>query len=473
MSVERSNEPSLVQARRATGPAAWAGKVAMGWRRLRLGRRFAKLAPRTLFVRATLAIVVPTILLQLIATYVFYEQHWDNVTSRLSRSVVGDIKLIVALHTEFPGDANFEWIVQRARTDMRLNVAFKPGATLPERRRAALYSILERELTNAIEADLKLPYYLDMAPSDRRVLIAVQAADGVIEVVAPIGRLYTTSSWAFVAAMFGSALVLFGLATAFVRHELQPIRKLAKIADALGKGRDVADFEPEGSQEARQAGRAFLTMRERLRRQIQQRTEMLAGVSHDLRTPLTRMKLGLAMLDDGPEKRELEADVAEMEGMIEGYLAFARGEGDEEPTPIDVGDLLEDVAGGARRDGGTVVVGFAGDLAIKLRPTAMKRCLSNLVVNALRHGRRVELRARRRKTAIEITVDDDGPGIPPDQREEVFRPFFRLDGSRNPLTGGVGLGLTIARDVVRSHGGELHLEESPIGGLRARLRLPV
>jgi two-component system osmolarity sensor histidine kinase EnvZ len=473
MSVERTNEPSLAQARPAAGPAAWVGRALVWWRRLRLGRRLAKLAPRTLFVRATLAIVVPTILLQLIATYVFYEQHWDNVTSRLSRSVVGDIKLVVALHNEFPGDANFEWIVQRARSDMRMNVFFKAGARLPERRPASLYSILERELTNAIENDLKLPYYLDTAPTDRRVLIAVQVSDGVIEFVAPLGRLYTTSSWAFVAAMVGSALVLFGLATAFVRHELQPIRKLAKIADALGKGREVADFEPEGSLEARQAGRAFLTMRERLRRQIQQRTEMLAGVSHDLRTPLTRMKLGLAMLDDGPEKRELEADVSEMERMIEGYLAFARGEGDEEPVPVDVGELLEDVAGGARRDGATVSVAFSGDLVIKLRPIAMRRCLSNLAINALRHGHRIELRARRRKTAIEITVDDDGPGIPADRREEVFRPFFRLDGSRNPATGGVGLGLTIARDVVRSHGGELHLEDSPIGGLRARLRLPV
>ncbi|WP_218574918.1 ATP-binding protein [Reyranella sp. CPCC 100927] len=473
MSADRTNEPSLAQARRAAGLTAWASRALMWWRRLRVGRKVSKVAPRTLFVRATLAIVIPTILLQLIATYVFYEQLWDNVTGRLARAVVGDIKMITALHSDFPGDTNFEWIVQRARQDMRMVVSFKPGATLPERRSPSFYSILERELTNALENDLKLPYYLDTAPTDKRVLIAVQVPDGVIEVLAPLSRLYTTSSWAFIAAMIGAAMVLFGLATAFVRHELQPIRKLARIADNLGKGRDIADFEPEGSLEARQAGRAFLTMRERLRRQIQQRTEMLAGVSHDLRTPLTRMKLGLAMLDDGPEKRELEADVVEMERMIEGYLAFARGEGDEEPVPVDVGELLEDVASGARRDGGTVVVAFSGDLGIKLRPTAMKRCLSNLVSNALRHGRRVELRAQRRKTAIEIIVDDDGPGIPADRREEVFRPFFRLDASRNPMTGGVGLGLTIARDVVRSHGGELHLEESPIGGLRARMRLPV
>lgn len=473
MSVEPTNEPSLAEARAAPGIAGWTGRATMAWRRLRLGRRLAKLAPRTLFVRTTLAIVVPTILLQLIATYVFYEQHWDNVTRRLSRSVVGDVKLIVALHTEFPGDTNFEWIVQRARSDMRMTVTFKPDAKVEEQRPAALYSILERELTNAIENDLKLPYYLDTAPSDRRVLIAVQVSDGVIEFVVPLGRLYTTSSWAFVTAMISSSLVLFGLATVFVRHELQPIRRLARIAEALGKGRDVSDFEPEGSLEARQAGRAFLTMRERLRRQIQQRTEMLAGVSHDLRTPLTRMKLGLAMLDDGPEKRELDTDILEMERMIEGYLAFARGEGDEELVTVDLGELLKDAASGVRRDGREVVVGVSGDLVIPVRPMAMKRCLSNLLGNAMRHGRHVEMRARRRKTAIEVTVDDDGPGIPAERREEVFRPFFRLDSSRNPTTGGVGLGLTIARDVVRSHGGELHLEEAPTGGLRARLRLPV
>ncbi|MBL8673644.1 MAG: HAMP domain-containing protein [Rhodospirillales bacterium] len=439
----------------------------------RAGRKLAKLAPRTLFVRATLAIVVPTILLQLIATYVFYEQVWDNVTGRLSRAVVGDVKLVMALHAEFPGEENFAWIAQRARADMRLNVEFKPGEKLPERLRPRFYSILERELVNAIEADLKAPYFLDTSSSDRRVLIAAQSADGVIEVLVPMSRLYTTSSWAFVLANLGAALVLFGVATWFVRRELTPIRRLGKVADALGKGRDVADFKPEGSQEARQAATAFLTMRERLRRQIQQRTEMLAGVSHDLRTPLTRMKLGLAMLDDGPEKRELEADVLDMERMIEGYLSFARGEGDEEPVPTDLAPLLDEVAAGGRRDGGAIVVAYDGDLSMPLRPMAMKRCLANLVANAARHGRRVELSARRRKTAIEVTVDDDGPGIPADKREDAFRPFFRLDASRNASTGGVGLGLTIARDVVRGHGGELHLEESPLGGLRARLRLPV
>jgi two-component system osmolarity sensor histidine kinase EnvZ len=200
---------------------------------------------------------------------------------------------------------------------------------------------------------------------------------------------------------------------------------------------------------------------------------MLAGVSHDLRTPLTRMKLSLALLPVSPETRELGDDVADMERMIEGYLAFARGEGDEEPTPTDLSEILQDVAAGARRDNANVTVDWRGNLDVELRPVAIKRCLTNLLSNALRHGTRAELRASRGRTSVEITIDDDGPGIPPDKYEDVFRPFFRLDESRNVDTGGVGLGLTIARDVARSHGGDVALAPSPLGGLRVIVRIPI
>ena len=245
-------------------------------------------------------------------------------------------------------------------------------------------------------------------------------------------------------------------------------------ADALGKGRDVPDFAfSGGTREVRNAATAFHTMRIRLRRSIQQRTEMLAGVSHDLRTPLTRMKLSLALLPESPETKELGADVADMERMIEGYLAFARGEGDEEPTPCDLSEIMEDVAAGARRDNADVSVSWQGDMNVQLRPTAIKRCLTNLLSNALRHGARAEIHATRGKTSVEITVDDDGPGIPPERHEDVFRPFVRLDESRNIDTGGSGLGLTIARDIARSHGGDVSLGTSPLGGLRVVVRLPV
>jgi len=275
-------------------------------------------------------------------------------------------------------------------------------------------------------------------------------------------------------AQVGLALVLFGLAIWFMRRELVPIEHLGVAADALGKGRDVPDFAfSGGTREVRNAATAFQTMGIRLRRSIQQRTEMLAGVSHDLRTPLTRMKLSLALLPDSPETKELGDDVADMERMIEGYLAFARGEGDEDPVPVDLAEILEDVAAGARRDNANVEVGWRGDMDVELRALAIKRCLTNLVSNALRYGTKARLQAIRGRTSVEITIDDDGPGIPPDRYEDVFRPFFRLDESRNVDTGGVGLGLTIARDVARSHGGDVALAASPLGGLRVIVRIPI
>jgi two-component system osmolarity sensor histidine kinase EnvZ len=259
-----------------------------------------------------------------------------------------------------------------------------------------------------------------------------------------------------------------------MRRELVPIEHLGVAADALGKGRDVPDFAfSGGTREVRNAATAFHTMRIRLRRSIQQRTEMLAGVSHDLRTPLTRMKLSLALLPESPETRELADDVSDMERMIEGYLAFARGEGDEDPVPTDLSDILEDVAAGARRNNANIEVTWQGDMNVELRPIAMKRCLANLVGNALRYGTTVRLHAVRGRTSVEIMVDDNGPGIPPESHEDVFRPFFRLDQSRNVDTGGVGLGLTIARDIARSHGGDVSLAASPLGGLRVVVRIPV
>jgi two-component system osmolarity sensor histidine kinase EnvZ len=275
-------------------------------------------------------------------------------------------------------------------------------------------------------------------------------------------------------AQLGLALVLFGLAIWFMRRELVPIEHLGVAADALGKGRDVPDLAfSGGTREVRNAATAFHTMRIRLRRSIQQRTEMLAGVSHDLRTPLTRMKLSLALLPESPETKELNDDVRDMERMIEGYLAFARGEGDEDPVMTDLSEILEDVAAGARRDNADLDLQWQGDMNVELRPLAIKRCLTNLVSNAMRYAQHVKLEAVRGRTSVEIMVDDDGPGIPIDKFEDVFRPFFRLDESRNVDTGGVGLGLTIARDIARSHGGDVALSSSPMGGLRVTVRIPL
>jgi two-component system osmolarity sensor histidine kinase EnvZ len=271
--------------------------------------------------------------------------------------------------------------------------------------------------------------------------------------------------------MFGTSLLLLGIAILFTRNQVRAVKRLAKAADSFGKGRAVPDFKPEGALEVRQAGAAFALMKERLKSQVDQRTEMLAGVSHDLRTPLTRMKLQLAMMS-GAEVADLSEDVAEMERMIEAYLAFARGEGGEATRSSDLVALVEDVAAKLRRDGGQVTVSFDDDLVLPLRANAVTRCLANLMGNAVRYAHRLQVAVKRAGDIAEVVIDDDGPGIPPGQREIVFKPFYRLEASRNIATGGVGLGLTIARDVARGHGGDIVLEDSPLGGLRVRLRLP-
>ncbi len=431
-------------------------------------------SPQTLFARALIIIVVPMLILQALSAWWFYSQRGDNVTNRLAFLLVRDLRALISMRADFPDEAHRVWITRHAAEDLLLYITFHKGI-VREFKPPAYFDIVAREVQGALDADLKRPYYLDNDVGGDQLLLQIQLNDGdMMEVLVPHVRLTFGSSFAYVLAQLGLALVLFGLAIWFMRRELVPIEHLGVAADALGKGRDIPDFAfSGGTREVRNAATAFQTMRIRLSRSIQQRTEMLAGVSHDLRTPLTRMKLSLALLPDSPETKELGADVADMERMIEGYLAFARGEGDEDTEPVDLSEILEDVAAGARRDNAKVEVSWQGDMEVELRPLAMKRCLTNLVANALRHGTRAQIQATRGRTSVEITVDDDGPGIPPERYEDVFRPFYRLDESRNVDTGGVGLGLTIARDVARSHGGDVSLAPSPLGGLRVIVRLPV
>jgi two-component system, OmpR family, osmolarity sensor histidine kinase EnvZ len=431
-------------------------------------------SPQTLFARALIIIVVPMLLLQALSAWWFYSQRGDNVTNRLAQLLVRDLHLLITLRSDFPDDQHRDWILRHSAQDLLLYVSFRKGIVRPFKE-PEYFDIAAREVQGALNADLKRPYYIDNNVGGDQMLIEIQLNGGdVMDVLVPHVRLTFGSSFAYVLAQLGLALVLFGLAIWFMRRELVPIEHLGVAADALGKGRDVPDFAfTGGTREVRNAATAFHTMRIRLRRSVQQRTEMLAGVSHDLRTPLTRMKLSLALLPESPETKELADDVTDMERMIEGYLAFARGEGDEEPAPVDLAEILQEVATDARRDSGNVEVGWQGDMDVQLRALAIKRCLTNLVSNALRYGTKVRLWAMRGRTSVEITIDDNGPGIPPDKYEDVFRPFFRLDESRNVDTGGVGLGLTIARDVARSHGGDVALASSPLGGLRVVVRIPV
>lgn len=428
--------------------------------------------PRSLLGRSLLIIITPLILLQVISAVIFYERHWDNVARRLAHSVAGDVSAVIDAMRESTAPETHDTVFRIAASNMDLLVSYREGAILPGSAQANAAEI-DSVLAHALVERVRRPFAIDIIGDERDVAIHVQLTEGILDVVVPRKRLYSSTTYIFVLWMVGSSLILFAVAMIFMRNQVRPIRRLAAAADALGKGRDIPSFKLQGATEVRQAATAFNIMRERLLRQISQRTEMLAGVSHDLRTPLTRMKLQLAMLPKTQDVAELQADVLEMEQMVEGYLAFARGEGSEDPVPTDLGDLLADVVGGAQRAGGDIKLATNGALTVPVRPAALKRCLANLVGNAMRYGKHVLVSAARTGSTVEITVDDDGPGIPSAQREEVFRPFRRLEGSRNVETGGVGLGLTIARDIIHGHGGAILLEDSPLGGLRARLRLPV
>ncbi|MCE2509742.1 MAG: HAMP domain-containing protein [Alphaproteobacteria bacterium] len=429
--------------------------------------------PQTLLGRSLMIIVMPLVLLQVIATYIFYERHWDTITRRLARDLAGEITVIIHLMERHPGEEEEKWILDQALTFLEIRAFLKEGAVLPPEDAAApAFSFLDDTLHHELELLLRRPFRIDTQSYDREVEIQVQLPEGVLKVITPRKRLFSSTTYIFIMWMVGISLILFAIATLFMRNQVRPIRRLAMAADRFGRGLDVPDFKLAGALEVRQAASAFNLMRERIQRQISQRTDMLSGVSHDLKTPLTRIKLQLAMLKDNPDVANIQADVADMETMLEGYLAFARGEGGEEPADVNLSALLREVAGSARREGAAIDLHIEGEIVLPLRRDAFKRCLTNLVANSMRHAEHIAIRAGRREDSVVLTIDDDGPGIPADQREEVFRPFYRLDTSRNRETGGIGLGLAISRDIIRGHGGEIALDDSPLGGLRAQIRLP-
>jgi len=435
-------------------------------------RQFIKnLLPRTLFGRSLLIIVMPLILLQAMTAWIFYDRHWDTITWRLASSIAGDIAHVIEELRRAP--ENKDSIFESARRTMDLHMAIIPDDILPNEPQP-LTGFMDPLLGKALEQRVERPYRIDSSSFRERIVIDIQLPNAVLRTIAPGERLFSSTTYIFILWMVGTSLVLFAVATLFMRNQVRPIRRLSRAADQFGKGRELEqDYKPEGALEVRQAAHAFNRMAERIRRQLRQRTDMLSGVSHDLRTPLTRMKLQLAMLQEGNEIDELKSDVSEMEGMIDGYLTFARGEGGEQAKESDLSEIVSEVSANWMRNGAAIDCHVEGRITTWLKTNAFKRCLNNLIANALRNAENIWVRAGKRGDAIEVTIDDDGPGIPEDKREEVFRPFVRLDDSRNPETGGTGLGLAIARDVARVHGGDIALEDSPHGGLRARIRLPL
>ncbi|KAA5606959.1 HAMP domain-containing protein [Roseospira marina] len=440
--------------------------------RIRPFRVLKRLAPRDLMARSLLIIVIPMLLLQIITAYVFFDRHWDIVSRRLNTAVASEIGFIARLIHTYPGEDMQEWAFSLARISQGLVFTLTPGGRLPEIPPQNSDPI-ERALAHRLGDYIPYPFVIDPHPGEGNLTVHLSMAEGLLSVTLSKERLFTESIFLFVFWMASSSMVLFGVAAIFMRNQVRPMLRLARAADAFGKGREAPNLKVAGATEVRQAARAFIAMRDRIRRQIDQRTGMLAGVSHDLRTPLTRMKLQLALLEGTEGVEALRADIAEMERMIEAYLDFARGTGTEVARTTDLNALLQAVVARHRRAGARIDLTIPRPLTLPLKPQAFERCVGNLIGNAVRHGTRVMVSAVAQREHAEVLVDDDGPGIPPDQRETMFKAFQRLEQSRNQKTGGIGLGLTIARDLARGMGGEIALLDSPYGGLRVRLTLPL
>jgi two-component system osmolarity sensor histidine kinase EnvZ len=437
-----------------------------------LPRFLKRRLPTSLFGRSLLIIVLPIAIMQMAVTWVFFDAHWQTVTSRLSEGLAGDVAWAVDSYKQDPSPGSLARIADRAERSLDLSIVLQQGRPLPRRERFNQFAAIDRALNRALSDRLDDPFWFDTTRYPAYVDIRVKVPGGILRILAPIDRAYATQGHIFVLWLAVATLILTALSILFIKNQVRSIERLAEAAEAFGRGVD-ADFKPHGAREVRQAAQAFLDMKERLQRHIDQRTALLASVSHDLRTPLTRLKLELALAEPSARTEEMKRDLAEMEHMIDEYLAFARGQGGESLETVHVRSLIEEVSEGAKRAGAQVSVRIDSALTTAVRPNAFKRAIANLVMNAAVHGERVEVAARAGAYGgVEIMIDDNGPGIPPDRYEEAFKPFSRLDEARNQNEKGVGLGLAIARDVARGHGGDVTLDRSPMGGLRATVRLP-
>ena len=437
----------------------------------------SELLPKGLYARALLIIITPIVVLEGVIAFAFMERHWQAVTRRLSEATARDIAALVQVYQEMPKPGNPQKIIDMARDKLNLRMEVLAAADLPPPRPKPFFALLDRALSNELRRNVQLPFWIDTVGEAKNVEIRVKLDDAILRFIATRTQTYASNSHIFLLWMVGTSVILLTVAILFLRNQIRPILRLPDAADSLRKGRGLPeDFRPRGAREVRQAAVAFLQMRDRISTHVEQRTTMLAGVSHDLRTVLTRFKLELAMLEDTPETRSLAADVNEMQHMLEDYLAFAKGDGGEESTPTNLRLLLREIYDESQMYGAKIALKFRkrrSDLVLPLKRQALKRAITNLVTNATRYGNQVVIRMATEGQWVRIEVDDNGPGIPPSERENVFRPFYRIDHARNQDEGNSGLGLAIARDIARGHGGDITLGESSMGGLRAIISLPL
>ena len=437
--------------------------------------RLRDIMPKSLFGRSLFIVGLPLIFLQIFLGYFFFERHWDDVGRRLVLAVAGEIALISEKIIIANNDPKLEIkIFEDAANYFGAKLQVIPNSILTDRELLhPKNSRLDRALSKSLKERIKFPHTFDTVKNLNKVIIYVQLPNKVLRTEISKKRLYSSTTYIFIAVMIVSSLFLLGLAVFFLRRQISPLKELSNAADAFGKGDTFFALKPRGADEVRHVTHAFLDMRERIRLHIEQRTNMLAGVSHDLRTPLTRMKLQIEMLDKNEDKIGLKEDVSQMEQMLEAYLSFIKEKEMEIRVKSDISKLIGSIILDAKRNGDIIVPKNIQIVDAKVRINDLRRAITNLTSNACRESKNVEISLIKKDKNALIIVDDDGPGIKEKDYSSVFKAFYRIESSRNLSTGGLGLGLTIARDIARSHGGEIKLEKSYLGGLRATLSVPI
>lgn len=436
-----------------------------------------RVLPRSLNARFLLIFILPMVLVQAVTIYMFYERHWTSMSRNMSASLAGEIALVVHQFEESPS-ASHSSIMQSVEQYVNLSVSFDEGQVLAENA-ATDPQVLQRYdlLLDGLKQYFSYPLVVIMPEGTELILLRIQMPEGILNIAASQKRLANPTTYIFVLWIIGTALFFLLISILFLRNQIRSIIKLARAAERFGRGLDSPTFKPSGALEIRMAAMAFIEMRERIKRLLTRRTQMLAGVSHDLRTPLTRIKLQLELMEAGQPVETIKNNVLQMERMLEGYLEFVRSDARQEPNyateSINIATLLQDVTHPYAQQKKECTLHTVEEHFVQANYTDLRRALTNLLDNAFRYAKTASVSMAVDAKQIHLFIDDDGPGIPEDKREEVFAPFFRLEGSRNQETGGIGLGLTVVRDIIHKHGGEVALLDSPQGGLRVRVTLPV
>ena len=427
-----------------------------------------KFLPQTLLGRSIMILVVPLIILQLIITVIFYNRHWDTITRHRTIDFVKDITLVVESFEKNKSIENQKWTLNNVSEKLQLQTFYKKNVTLNLEQHELKPTKLKKYLLENLDP-LNKKFNLDINDKKKLITVMVELDEGVLEFRANKKRIYSSTTYIFILWMISASIILFIVALLFLKNQIKPIRKLAIAVDRFGKGKNIGNFKPSGAREVRRVSNAFKIMKERIENSISQRNKMFSSISHDIRTILTRMKLNLELhkLDKGGLKK----DLVEMEQMVEEYLKYAKGEEKEKIQKVNIISLINLIK--KRYSKKNIYFNNGKKINISVRLNSIKRCINNLLSNSLKFSKNIKITCNKKNNYVEIIIDDDGPGIPEKERKKVLQPFYRVEDSRNRDTGGIGLGITIAADIINNHGGNFFLDKSPLGGLRAKIYLPI